>query len=238
MTKFSESIIGKIRCDHIEPVPRWHFLLKSYVFWAMFVCSMILGSISFSVIMHIINSGDLDIINHLQGNLATSTVMLLPYFWLLSLLLFAFIAYVNWKCTKLGYRFKRRWIVLGSVALSVCFGSVFYAFGMGMQIDLLMTKSMPFYNQSKHAALNELWFHPENGLLTGKIVEIDEENKILLLKDDSGKNWSVNDVNIKWENTDLEKKGKVVKVIGEKDGENNFKAKEIRRCTNCQDDEQ
>jgi len=237
MTKFSEEIIGKIKCNKIAPVSRWHFLLKSYVFWTLFVVSVLLGSLSFGVIMHVINSGDFDIVNHLKGNIFTSTVMLLPYFWLLFLLMFVGVAYANWKSTRLGYRFKRRWIVLGSVALSVFLGNIFYVLGMAKEVDNLMTKALPLYNQSKHAALSELWFQPENGLLTGKIVEVDEATEKLVVLDETGKKWSVDDKDIQWENMELEKKGKIVKMIGEKDGENNFKAKEIRRCGNCQDDE-
>lgn len=164
--------------------------------------------------------------------------MLLPYFWLLFLTIFAIVAYVNWKCTKFGYRYKRRWIVLGSVALSVFLGSIFYALGMAKEIDRLMSKRLPIYNQSKHAALTELWFHPESGLLTGKIVEVNETEERIVVIDETGRNWNVDDNGISWENTQLEKAGKIVKVIGSKDGESNFKAREIRRCGNCENDEQ
>ncbi|NTW26946.1 MAG: hypothetical protein HGA36_01340 [Candidatus Moranbacteria bacterium] len=238
MTKFSEDIIGKIKCDHIAPVPRWHFLFKRCCFWMLFAISMILGSISFSVIVHVLKSGDFDIVHHLQGNLATSTVMLLPYFWLLFLILFAAIAYTNWKCTKLGYCFKRRWIVFGSFALSIFLGSILYVLGMGKYIDRMMTRSMPFYNQSKHDALREMWLHPENGFLTGKIVEINEETEELVVIDEEGRKWIVDDDGIYWENVELEKRGKIVKVIGSREGESNFKAREIRRCGNCEDDEE
>lgn len=237
MTKFSEVIIGKIKCDHIAPVPRWHFLLRGYVFWALFVSSVLLGSLSFGVIVHIVNSGDFDIVNHLQGNLVTSAVMMLPYFWLLFLVVFAGVAYANWKCTKLGYRFRRRWIVLGSVVLSMFLGSIFYALGMAKEVDDLMTKNLSIYDQTKHDARRELWFQPENGFLTGKIIGIDEVNEKLLVVDETGKNWVIDDDGVAWENTQLEIKGKIVKVIGERSGERDFRAKEIRRCGNCQDDE-
>jgi hypothetical protein len=236
MTKLSESIIGKIKCEHIAPVPRWHFLFKGYAFWTFFTLSMILGSLSFSVIVHILNSGDLDIFNHLQGNIVTSAVMLLPYFWLLFLILFAVIAYINWKCTKQGYRFRRRWIVLGSVGLSMLFGSIFYALGMARETDILMARALPLYDKSKHDARMELWLQPENGLLVGKVTEVDEENNKLTIKDDGGKKWEIYDEQNFSEKRFI-KKGKVVKVIGKKKSESEFSAREIRRCNDCQDDE-
>ncbi|EKE20002.1 MAG: hypothetical protein ACD_8C00067G0008 [uncultured bacterium] len=237
MTKFSEEIIGKIKCEHIAPVPRWCFLARGYALWVLFAISVILGSLSFAVIVHIANSGDWDVFNHLGGNWITSTVMLLPYFWLVFLGIFALVAYLNWKHTKYGYRFRRRWIVLGSVGMSVFLGNVFYAFGMAQEIDKLMTKSLPFYDESKHKARRELWLKPENGFLGGKIISVDEITEELIVEDENGDRWNVDDNNVIWENEKLEQKGKIIKVIGEKDGERKFVAKEIRRCGDCQADE-
>lgn len=238
MTKFSEEIIGKIKCEHIAPVPKWCFLARGYAFWVLFVASVILGSLSFAVMVHIANSGDWDIFNHLGGNWITSTVMLLPYFWLVFLGIFALVAYLNWKHTKYGYRFRRRWIVVGSVGLSIFFGNVFYALGLGKEMDILMTKAMPFYDKSKHEARKELWLRPENGLLGGKIISIDEKTEEITLKDENGKKWIVDDRDVEWENEKLQQKGKIIKVIGKKDGEHKFIAKEIRRCRDCQNDEE
>lgn len=237
MTKLSESIIGKIKCDKIVPVPKWHFLVKKCSFWTMFFVSMVLGSFSFSVMMHISKSGDLDLIEHLQGNWIVSAVMLLPIFWLFTLLFFAVLAYFNWKCTKLGYCVKRRWIVLGSVFLSILFGELFYSMGLGKQLDSMMARVVPIYDQYKHRARRDLWQQPERGMLTGKIIEVDEDMEKLLVRDENGKNWVIDDSDVKWENEGLEEKGKIIKVIGQKTGEVEFCATEIRRCINCQDDE-
>ncbi|EKD58822.1 MAG: hypothetical protein ACD_56C00043G0003 [uncultured bacterium] len=237
MTKFSDSVIGKIKCEKIMPVPKWHFLIRSYAFWLLFFVSMILGSLSFSVVVHIVNSGDLDIMDHLQGSWMTSAFMLLPVFWIVSLFIFAISAYLNWKCTRLGYCARRRWIVLGSIVLSIIFGSVFYVLGLGKQADNAMTRAVPIYDQYKHKARKELWLQPEKGFLTGKILDVDEIEERLIVRDENGKKWIVTDKDIRWENESLEEKGNIIKVIGIKKGDFEFQAREIRRCTNCQDDE-
>lgn len=237
MSKLSESIVGKIKCDCITPVPRWQFLVRSYAFWTFFSVSVILGSLSFSVIMHFVRSGDWDIMRHLQGGFTSSAAVLLPLFWILSLIFFAASAYLNWKCTKKGYLFKRRWLVIGSVLLSIAFGDIFYAIGLGKKIDYAATKIVPVYDRVKHQARRELWLHPEKGLLTGKIMDIDENKEKLIIRDEDGKNWIVSDLNVKWENARLEERGIIIKVVGKKTGETEFEAKEIRRCNSCQDDE-
>lgn len=212
-------------------------MFKGYAFWAMFIASMILGSLSFSVIVHIANTGDWDVLKHFNGNIFTSTVMFLPYFWLFSLGVFAMVAYFNCKHTRKAYRFRRRWILLGSVCLSVFLGSVFYAFGMGNQIDELMVKTMPFYDESKHKARKELWLRPEVGLIMGKVVSVDNLNKQMTIQDGEGKNWAVKDDCTVASTGEPIEKGKIVKIIGKKEGENEFVANEIRKCRDCRDDE-
>jgi hypothetical protein len=237
MTQFSESIIGRIKTEHIAPVPRWHFLLKSYVFWGLLILSIILGSLSFSVIAHLIGNGDLDVFDYMQGNIITSAVMMLPYFWLFSLAIFALVAYYNWKHTRLGYKFKRRWLFVSSIVLSITMGSIFYAFGMGNAIDAIMAKAMPFYDQSKHQARNELWLRPESGLIMGKVLNIDNINNKITIQDGQGVDWNIDEKAVPSAVVGVIKKGKIVKVIGKKNGDSAFVAKEIRSCMDCQDDE-
>jgi hypothetical protein len=237
MTKLSEGIVGKIKQDNIAPAPRWHFLLKSYVFWGLLVISILLGSLSFSVIAHLVAIGDFDIFLYLQKNIMTSVVMLLPYFWLMSLAIFALVAYYNWKHTRLGYRFKRRWIFISSVVISTTLGSIFYAFGMGNAIDRIMVRALPFYDLSKHSARNELWLQPENGLIMGKIVSVDDATNQITIQDVQGNNWNIDENEILPMIGEPIRKGKIVKVVGKKSGKNNFTAKEVRRCGDCQDDE-
>lgn len=237
MTKLSDSIIGKIKCEQIKPVPKWHFLMKRCTFWTMFVISVILGSLSFSVIVHFLNSGDISVASHFQGSWITSIVMLIPLFWLASLLFFAFLALLNWKCTKLGYCTRRRWIFLGSIVLSVALGEIFFELGMGRKMDNAMTVFSPFYDKYKHKVRRDIWLQPEKGLLTGKIIEVDEEMEKLLVQDEDGKIWIVDDKGIEWESESLESKGKIIKAVGKKVDDTEFKAIRIMRCTYCQDDE-
>jgi hypothetical protein len=237
MTKFSEEILGKIKHDHIAPVPRWHFLLKSSVFWGILAISILLGSLSFSVIMHIIDIGDLYVFNKMHGNFLTSTIMLLPYFWVISVTAFSLLAYYNWKHTKLGYRFKRRWIVSGSVVISVFMGSIFYALGMGNKIDTLMSDALPIYDNSKHDARAEIWMQPDNGLLVGKVISVDDAANNVVIEDASGQDWSVNDKDLGKQIDKSFKKGKIIKIVGKKNGDHGFVANEIRKCGDCQHDE-
>lgn len=238
MTQLSEKILAEIEKEHIAPVPRWHFLVRNCVFWTLFAISIFLGSLAVSVMVEIYKIGDWDLLDHLQGNLFASAVMSLPYFWILFLFLFALIAFYNWKHTKKGYLLKRRWIFVGSVAGSIFLGSFMNVLGWGKEVDSLMIQAMPIYDRSKHAARNELWQQPEKGLIMGKIIEVAENGETLKLRDEKGRIWEIKNVlNCRKTSMEIEKEGKVIKVMGKKTGEKLFEANEIRKCGDCFDDE-
>lgn len=237
MTQLSQNIVGTIKRDHIAPVPHWHFLLKRYAFWFFLGLSMLLGSLSFSVIVHIVNSGDLDIASHLQGDIFTSAVMLLPYVWFLSLCLCELVAYYNWKHTRFGYRFRRRWIFVSSIAVSMLLGSGLYALGMGTAIDNVMVGAVPFYYQSKHSARRQIWMQPDKGLLVGKVIQIGDLSGGLVIKDEDGKNWNIDASEVQSKTPMLFQNGKIVKIIGTREGASEFVATQIRKCGDCWRDE-
>lgn len=237
MTKLSEKILAEIEKERIAPIPRWHFLVKNYVFWTLFAIAVILGSLSFSVIVDLSGCNDLDLISHREGNIFLKTVMLLPYFWILSLGIFALIAFINWKHTRKGYCLRRRWIFLASIMLSIFLGSAFYALGWGRVIDEMMAETIPSYDFSKHNARSAIWQQPETGFLMGKIVEIDDEQRELMIRDEKDNLWNIDEEAARWVAKDFKEKGKVIKIIGSKTGEREFRAKEIRHCRDCRDDD-
>lgn len=240
MTNLSETVLGKIKKEQISPVPRWLFLFKNYAFWSLLFLSMLLGSMSFSVIIHIAGSGDFDILNHLRGSILTSGFMLLPLFWLISLVLFALVAYFNWKHTRHAYRFKRRWIFLSGFFSSLLFGYIFYVSGLGKFIDLLMVRSVQYYGNSKHKARVELWQQPESGLLIGRIVDVKEGEEELIVEDGKGNDWVIeNKVSTQRKEgvRQVIKKGTIVKIVGSNKGSQKIEARDIRDCKDCDGDD-
>jgi hypothetical protein len=255
MTKFSQDIIGQIKKQHLAPVPRWHFLLKNYSLWTAFCIAVILGSLSFSVIMERLIHGDWEVIGFLGLNPMAFLFLLLPYFWLLFLALFFLLAYFEWKHTRNSYRLKTYYIVVGSIGVSAVLGSSFYCLGMGKQIDSVMASSIPYYHTSLHANRDQIWLKPEKGLLTGEVEKVDEAG-VITVKDGNGEKWQVfeneqtitqfqnikmNEKNITPEKKAIIEKKKIgdeVAIIGEKNEGGNFVAKKIKIVDDDGDDEE
>jgi hypothetical protein len=48
----SKEVLEKIKKQRLKPKSKWHFVLKDSAVWFVFAASIILGALSFSVILH------------------------------------------------------------------------------------------------------------------------------------------------------------------------------------------
>lgn len=230
MSKISEKVLEQIDACKICPKPKWHFLLRNYVVWTAFIITVILGSLSFSVIVEMLATGDWDIYKYSGKSFLEFCLLIFPVSWMIFLIIFAFLAYYNWKHTKHGYRYRTYAIMLLSVGASGVLGFVLYNVGLGKKVDAMATRSVPFYHKSKDEAKESLWLQPDRGLLSGEIVEINDE-KNFIIKDSSGNTWDVQITEETIKHECCKRKGKSVRIIGKKqkgDQKEEFVAREIR----------
>lgn len=230
MSSISEKVLNEIREKKIEPKPRWQFLLKDYLVWSAFTASVIVGAVSFSVIMFVFLSNDWNLYQYLRINPLEHFVFSLPYLWVIFLLLFLALAYYNYKHTQSGYRYETYAIFGISILASIMLGLLFhFAFGIGERIDTALASNLPLYSRI-HAYCNRqnIWSQPEKGLLAGEIKRIAEDDEFEL-EDFKGFVWQVEkDEKALMPGGYLIIAGKRVKLIGEKKAEKLFRAREIR----------
>lgn len=226
MNKFSEKIIEKIKIEGISPRPKWEFLLKDSVLWFGFALSVLMGGISVSLIMFLVMTGDLDIYKDLYGSVFSALAFVVPFFWLLVLIIFIIGAYLNYRFTDSGYRFKYIYVLLLSLVMSFFVGAFIFHSGMAKWLHFELTEKMPFYD-NMHPGVESIWMKPEKGFLTGVIISKKSEYEIEVLTPDV-KIWVVN-----IENAKVPKKMPLdlkimIKILGKKLSDNSFEAYEIR----------
>ena len=234
MTKISENILKTITEQHVKPEPKWKFLVKNWLTWIMFGLALLVGTMSFSVILDIIVRHDWDIYFYLHKTFLQYVLLSLPYVWIGLLVLFFAVAYYDFIHIRGWYRHRVYLVVLASIFLSFGCGLVFFFAGFGKTIDRVLTKKIPFYEKVK-IDKEQLWNHPDEGLLEGEIIEVKNENEFVL-EDPSGKQWDVQNANMKV-NSKVVNKGESVEIIGGKKGVNDFVAKNIREADNEKEDE-
>ncbi|MCK5286000.1 MAG: hypothetical protein KAJ58_02120 [Candidatus Pacebacteria bacterium] len=189
MKNLSQKIIEKIKQEGVEPTPKWEFVLKNSFFWGAFVLAVIIGGLTFSIILHTLLNNDWDLYMQLSGGLTKFIIVTLPYFWLVFLGLFTIIAYINVKNTKKAYKYNLQMIIGGVILISFLLGITFYNLGVAASLDRnLIQKLPPRYHSMVDANIN-LWQRPEEGFLSGSVESLDEY--VLKLKDQNGDIWEI-----------------------------------------------
>jgi hypothetical protein len=227
MKNLIQDTIEKIKKQNIVPESRWKYLLKKYGLWLFFAAGAILTAVSLAVAFDNANNLDWDLYHFMPQNRFAYILSILPYFWIILIVIFLAITFFEIRKTETGYRYswsKILLITLGGVAI---FGIIISFFGFGSRLNSKLTKEMPFYSQHLTVTKETQWMQPSKGFLAGTILSVSEEK--LEIKDLNGQKWTV----------DVDKKafikssinlsgGEMIKLIGEETAENIFKANEIR----------
>lgn len=223
MADLSRKIFEVIREKHLQPKPRWQFLLRDYMIWLFSGLSVILGSLSFSVALSIWNDYDLGGLKAMRPEFYENIILNLPYFWFGFIALFALLAYYNFKHTKEGYRHQAGLLLAASIFLSIILGAGLHYLGAGRQIDRALHHNFRYYGRMvRHT--EDFWMRPEKGFLAGEVVHIEAGN--FRFRDLSRKTWIVDAGEATWHHNLKLQAGLKLRLLGEaEDGV--FRARDI-----------
>ncbi len=226
----SENVIKKINKENIKPKPRYVFVLKNMLLWLMGCISIILGAISFSIIIYLFSSQNNLLLNRFGANIWEIVFALIPLLWLVFLISFSFLFYFNLKKTKRAYKYSPLLIFFIGLIISLILGSSFYLLGFSKKIDSYLAHRVEsrFYNHYLNPQM-KFWSQPGKGRLSGHIIEIKDDS--LLIKDQNNQTWKliydnnlINRHNLDWE------LGVMIRVFGNLEKDNVFSIKEILPC--------
>jgi len=218
----SQIALEKIKESGIKPISKNIFSIKRVLFWSLVGFSLIVGAVSFSVILSLLFNNDWDLYNKFGFSFIFKT---LPYFWFISMLFLAVLGEIYYRKTLLGYRHRTVMIVLIYMAITVIFGSALYFTGIGDIVDESLSENVPVYHGIMFDK-NEFWSHPESGLISGQITSIDGNN--INIMDFNNNVWFINMDNAVVMGKTQIKEGEFVKIVGDADDNNIFNATQIR----------
>lgn len=227
MKNLIQDTIRKIENQNIIPESKWKYLLKKYGLWMFFTIVLILGAISFSVALDNSNNLDWDLYRFMHQGRFVYFISILPYFWIILLVIFLIAAFLEIRKTETGYRYswlKMALITIGGIAI---FGILMLLFGIGGKLNSKLVKDVPFYGQHMVITKEAQWMQPTKGFLAGTIISVSEKKPEI--EDLNGKKWNIDidDETLVKSSANISS-AEMIKIIGVKTGENNFKAKEIR----------
>lgn len=226
MESIKEKILEKIKNKEIAKKPRWFFAIKNSIFWMFWAASVVIGSISFAVIIFLIDDYDWDIYPQLNTSLEEHVLKSLPYIWIVLLGICVWLAYREFKNTKSGYRFMPYFIIGGSVCVSIVLGSAAYAFGIGEWMDEFTSKVIPPYRTVMRTKF-DIWRRPDIGLIAGRIGnQIDDD--VFEFVDLQQNRWRIDITDALWRAPVPLMPGMQVRIIGELGAPGMFRVNEIR----------
>ena len=169
MSNASEKIIAKIESEKIKPRPQWQFSLKKYSVLALTVIALILGSLSFSLVLYLINNQDWGLQTISRSRFIFLIFMSLPFAWLVFLILFIAFIFFNFRQLRNGYKYPMRTIVATACLTIIILGSLAAGLGLHRQLHQMFSRQIPFY-QTTFDPRHRLWIQPQKGFLAGQIT--------------------------------------------------------------------
>lgn len=221
----SRNLIDIIKKDNVKPIPKWRFTLKSVIIWSGFIISVIFGALAFSVILFAIQQLDFDLVAHMSHSRFEFLLGLMPFFWIVTLIIFLIMAMVSIKNSKKGYKFSAPKVMAFSVSLSILAGTMFFIAGGGKWLESAFAVNVSLY-ESIQEKKTRLWMLPEEGYLSGTIESVTSDS--LYFMDFNGEPWTVLTGEADISPSVSLREGESLKLIGTMLSESRFQAEKIR----------
>lgn len=224
MNRF-DKIIEQINEQEIKPTSRWYFMTKNVWIWCIFIVMTVLGSMAFSIVLFSIQQSDFQLLSHFSHSKTEMILSLIPYFWLISLLLFTLLGLFSFLQFKRAYKIPIWHIVEFNILFSAIIGTLLYITNGAQFLEQKFAVNVPFYKSVEQQKLKQ-WMQPDKGFLAGTIITSKQDT--LILTDFNGKEWQIiyHDIFIP-PILNLEKDEKI-KIAGKILTNNYFEATEIR----------
>lgn len=227
MEDLSRKLMERIEAEHVRPAPRWRFVLGRAARWCAAGLVALSAALAMAVLVSVVADLDWAVYFERPGMIRwAGALSLFPYVWVLALMALAAFAWHEVRRTDKGYRFPgaRLGIMLSLVLVVV--GGILFASSAGRYADQLARRNVPGYDRTV-LTKEAQWSRPDDGLLAGTIGTVAGNG--FSIEDFSGKTWEIStDGTTVVRPRAAVAPGGEVKVVGEREGNDGFRADEIR----------
>jgi hypothetical protein len=186
-------VLERIEVEHVTPRPRYTFVVRECLLWTLWVLTVLVGAAAVAVLLYVGMNATYAFYEVTHHNFLTFLFAVLPYLWLILLVVMAYVAVFGLRQTKRGYRYSVVALVGSSLIASLGGGALLYAFGFGHALDQLLGREIAQYMSMEKMEL-KLWQMPASGRMVGMVVprpEVMTRDAKLQFKDSNGVYWTV-----------------------------------------------
>ncbi len=218
----SKKVIEEIDSRKIEPIPKWHFVLRRSVFWSLAVISVILGAIAVAVTIFIFFDHDWSVFGLLDQTLFEDILLAIPYLWLLFFGLFIAVSNYSFRQTKTGYKYNMIRVASIILGLSIFLGVALNTLDAGDYINHFLLNKVPAYDRLVYTR-EDVWTRADRGLLAGEVMKIVDSTHFTL-NDLKNHEWNIDASKVQSFHPTL---NEAVKMKGKQIDKNTFQATSI-----------
>ena len=184
----AEKIVNKIKNDNIQPRSKWTFTYKEWLRWTIYFLFILMGSISFSIILFAISVNGFDLLQHFKHSILESVLVLVPIMWLSTMIFFLGVSILSVMGTGRAYKYSfGKWMSL-STGISLAIGTLFFMTGGAKWLEHKFETNIESY-ESLLEKKTAIWSQPSLGTLSGEIVSVEDD--FIVMKDWKGKIWNI-----------------------------------------------
>lgn len=224
--ELKNSVMDKISCDNVCPRSRWVFRSREAGVWALWIATILLGSLSVAVSVFVLQHHQYAIYEATHENFFTFAIEALPYLWLIVFGAMIVFGMYNLRHTKRGYRYPMWQITLSSMLFSLVGGALLNVFGFGYVVDHELGERLTMY-QSQEKYEKALWQNPAEGRLVGKKVFETVDSSDVVFEDVQGGRWVLNTEDLNPKDIDMLDAGEMLRVVGV---QTDFEVKKFHSC--------
>lgn len=188
MTELEQKILKTIAARQLTPKPAYTFLARRSVFWALAAVSIILGGISFAIVMFAVSDYFATSWRVLDNIHLNELLLVIPAVWLLLIGAFTASAVYGLRQTRRGYRFRPAAVTALALGLSLAIGGALHAADAGRALHEMMAANFKAYRDFTYVPFAE-WSRPDEGYLGGTVIGM--ENGQIHLRDFHDRIWIV-----------------------------------------------
>lgn len=209
-----ETLFACIEEGKVCPRSRWFYFCQECAVWTAWVISILIGSLAVAISMFVMTYHQYALYEATHENFLTFAVDVMPYLWLIAFGAMVYIAVLNLRHTKHGYRYSITVILSSSLVLSFAGGSALHYFGLGYRVDNILGHQMPMY-MSQHKLEQKTWQAPAEGRLVGRqVAKTISPNPIIIFEDMEGKRWQMNISELSEHDMNHMTSGRTVRLLG------------------------
>lgn len=163
-----QSVLNRIKDEHICPTGRWHFRFINCCYWTTFSTFLVLATAAIGTVLFILIETKESLLAT-EGLNESSLLGSLPVAWTILLLASVLLGYKAFTRTQSGYR--QQALLAACATGSVLCGVLLYSANGAEHIDRFALQTIPYYKQAV-VSKTTAWSQADKGYLAGTVEAV------------------------------------------------------------------